>query len=141
MRSITLEQFWMGRDLEFPAEVTPEKRDNAVDLVKRVNDLLRWAQDEGVTIEDNPKTGSPVSSGFRSASINGQTKGAAPRSKHMECNAVDIYDPDGDLDDYCLSHEPELERIGLWLEHPSATKGWCHLQRVAPRSGRRVFYP
>jgi hypothetical protein len=34
-----------------------------------------------------------------------------------------------------------LEELQLWLEHPDATPGWCHLQILPPRSGRRVFYP
>lgn len=138
---ITLADYWMGLDVQFPDEVTPEKIANAKDLLSRVNQLLEWARDDGVTFEKHPRTGTIVSSGFRPASINAGTPGAAPRSKHMNCDAVDIYDPDGDLDDWCMTHLKDLERAGLWLEHPSATKGWCHLQRVAPRSGNRAFYP
>ena len=37
--------------------------------------------------------------------------------------------------------EASLASLGLWMEHPLATKGWCHLQVVSPRSGMRVFYP
>jgi hypothetical protein len=45
------------------------------------------------------------------------------------------------LDDWCLEHPEVLQEIGLWQEHPAATKGWCHLQIVPPRSGKRVFFP
>ena len=55
--------------------------------------------------------------------------------------AIDIADPEGDLDQYCIDHILVLQKIGLWLEDPSSTKGWTHLQIVPPKSMRRVFYP
>jgi hypothetical protein len=57
--------------------------------------------------------------------------------------AVDIYDPDGDLDDWLMqpAGQQALVRLGLWLEHPAATRTWSHLQIVPPRSNNRVFYP
>lgn len=140
MKQITLADYWMGRDTEYPDEVTDEKRANAADMVYRTNRLLGIAQTHDVTIEDNPKTGSPVSSGFRPAALNAAAGGAV-RSKHMDCNAVDIFDPDGDLDEFCMNHQHVLRSLGLYLEHPSATKGWTHVQRIAPRSGNVVFYP
>ena len=48
---------------------------------------------------------------------------------------------EGEIDAWCMDHLDFLAEAGLWLEHPSATKGWCHLQQVPPKSGRRVFYP
>ena len=59
----------------------------------------------------------------------------------MTGHAIDISDPEGDLDEWCLEHQDVLQTIGLWMEHPSATKGWCHVQTIPPKSGRRCFYP
>lgn len=141
MKQISVGGFFMGRDATHPDELTQEIDANASVTVERVNHLLAIAQQDGILIEDNPKTGAPVSSGWRPSGINRATPGAAIRSKHLTAQACDIFDPDGDLDDWCMDHLEILERLELWLEHPSATKGWCHLQTVAPRSGKRVFYP
>ena len=51
-----------------------------------------------------------------------------------------------DLDDWLLSvADTVLKDLGLWMEHPAATKGWAHVQ-LRPqgsyaRTGRRWFYP
>lgn len=131
----------MGRDKAFPDDLTAEIDANAVTTVRLVNLLLERAQVAGVEIEDNPRTGNPVSSGWRPPSINKNTPNAAPKSKHLLGLACDIYDPEGDLDEWLDGNEQVLVDIGLWREHPSATKGWTHCQTVPPRSGRRTFYP
>jgi hypothetical protein len=134
---ITLKQFYMGRDVTYAAVLTDEIRTNAEVTVGRVNALLNAFGESRA-----------VNSGWRPAEINQATVGAAKRSKHMLGMACDIEDQDGRLDDYCMNNLNVLEQIGLWLEHPSATRnpnryghGWCHVQIVPPKSGRRVFYP
>jgi hypothetical protein len=82
-----------------------------------------------------------VNSGWRPAAVNAATPGAAQFSKHMLGKAIDIADPEGDLDEWCMHYLDVLEDIGLWQEHPASTKGWCHVQIVPPKSGNRVFYP
>ena len=138
---VTLEDYLMGRDALYPDECTPEVMANASVVVERVNSLLAAMRADGVPIEENPRTKSLLNSGWRPAVVNGQTKGAAPKSKHMTGEACDLYDPEGALDDWCMAHPDSLASLGLWMEHPSATKGWLHLQIVPPRSGNRVFYP
>lgn len=135
--SITLAQFWMGRDKTHASELTPEIRANAAETVRRVNLLLAAA---GLV--------RGVNSGWRPAGINAGTPGAAKRSKHLLGLACDLADADGKLDAWCMANLPVLAKIGLWLEHPAATKnparfgeGWCHVQTVPPRSGNRVFMP
>jgi hypothetical protein len=81
-----------------------------------------------------------VSSGYRPPEINEEV-GGAPNSNHCKCLACDFKDPDGALDEYCLDNQDVLVECGLWLESPSFTDGWCHLQAVPPRSGNRVFIP
>ena len=126
----------MSRDKLYSQELTPDIVRNAEVTVQRANLLLsEFRHDTGDTEIRK------VNSGWRPAAVNAATAGAATRSKHMTGQAVDISDPEGDLDEWCLAHLEVLERIGLWLEHPSATKNWSHLQTVPPKSGRRFFYP
>lgn len=142
---ISLGDYWMSRDRTHPVALSTDVRRNAETTVRVVSTLLLLAQQAGVSLYANPRTGTLVSSGWRPPAVNASTPGAAVNSRHMTGQAVDIYDPDGDLDDWCMAQADQpggpLERLGLWLEHPAATKGWCHLQTVPPRSGRRVFYP
>lgn len=141
MHTIMLLDYWMGRDQKYAASLTDELRKNALQTVAKANMLLTRLLADKVPLEASPITHTLVSSGWRPAEVNAQTPGAAVRSKHMTCQAIDIYDPEGLIDDWCMEHLGALEAIGLWLEHPSATKGWTHWQIVPPRSGKRVFYP
>lgn len=118
--------------------VTPPSADvvaNAEFLLDRVNGLL----------DDLPMIPAAVArvinSGWRPAAYNATVQGAAPNSKHITGQAVDIGDPDGELDNFLFANQDWLLQHGLWMEHPLATKGWCHLQCVPPRSGNRVFFP
>lgn len=111
-------------------ELTPAMMEAAAVTVDKANQLLdRFGQSRG------------INSGWRPVEVNKLVPGAALMSNHTRCLAVDIADPEGDLDEWCLDNQPILAEIGLFLEHPASTKGWCHVQTVAPRSGNRVFYP
>jgi hypothetical protein len=140
---ISLHDYWIGRDRQFPMAMSPDLEHNAAIMVELANKLLVLAHSAGITLPTNPHTGSVVSSGWRPASINAATPNAAPNSKHMTGQAIDLYDPDGDLDEWLISADGQkvMADLGLWHEHPSATKGWAHVQSLPPRSGRRTFYP
>jgi len=127
---ITLTQYYMGRDQVYGHLLTQELRYHAMETVEKVNQLL-------LAFGEDRK----VNSGWRPPAVNNNTPGAASKSRHMTCQACDLEDADGDLDDWCMEHQDELTKIGLWMEHPAATKGWCHVQIIPPKSGRRVFYP
>lgn len=127
---ITREDFFKGRDTQYPADYTQAISDNADLTIALANQLLyAFGESRG------------VNSGWRPPSVNAGTPGAAPFSRHMTGEAIDIYDPEGDLDEWCLANQAQLVTLGLWQEHPASTKGWCHVQTVAPKSGNRVFYP
>lgn len=142
---ILMSDYWMGRDRTHALALSTEIRRNAEVTVRLANELLALARRDAITLEVHPRHGALVSSGWRPPAINAGTAGAAVNSRHLTGQAIDVYDPDGDLDEWCLAQadlaDGALARLGLWLEHPAATKGWCHLQTVPPRSGRRVFYP
>jgi hypothetical protein len=138
---ITLEHYLMGRDSVYFHDFTPEIKTNAEKTVSLTNALLAVLQTEGIPLEAHPNTLSIVASGWRPPQINSQVKGAAVRSKHMTGEAIDLYDPDGLIDEYLLAHQEPLVALGLYLENPACTKGWAHCQIVPPKSGRRVFFP
>ena len=139
---IRLADYWMGRDRTHALQLGTDLRANAERTVGAANALLVLAKAAGVPLEANPDTGSIVTSGWRPADINAVTPNARRRSLHISCQAVDLYDPDGDLDQWLLQvADTVLHDLGLWLEHPAATKGWAHVQLRPPGSGRRVFYP
>lgn len=128
---ITLDEY-LGQhaDDAEDGELTSEIENNAMVTVIKANQLTTAANFD-----------SRLRSGWRPAATNKVIPNAAAKSKHMTGEAVDIVDDEGELDDWCLDNPHVLERIGLWQEHPSFTKGWCHVQIVPPRSGKRVFYP
>lgn len=95
----------------------------------------------GVRFPDNPKTKNGVSGdtfgGFRPQSC----PVGAPNSRHKQGQAVDRYDPQGEIDAWCLAHLDRLEAHGIWIEHPDDTPTWSHWQCVGVPSGNRVFRP
>lgn len=110
-----------------PGECTDTIRDNAMDLLPRVQALLQdFGEDRGLR------------SGWRPASFNARAGGAV-HSKHMTGQAVDLDDNDGSLDAWLT--DAMLEKHGLAREAPQATESWCHLQSVLPPSGHRTFLP
>lgn len=119
---------------------TPEQAEAASDLLVKINALLHelaW------DYPCDPDTGTPISGsrggagdgGFR---LGSSTTGRAG-SKHKSAHAVDVYDPEGALDG--ALGDALLGQHGLYRESPDDTPGWCHLQDVAPGSGRRTFKP
>lgn len=142
---ITVEQYWMGRDFAYGNELTDEKRANAAKLIDLVNRLIPEIQVAGILLQNHPVNKSPISSGWRPAKINQNLANAAVKSKHMTCQAIDLYDPDGDLGEWAMDNQAVLEKVGLWFESPGSCKGWLHLQSVPFGSykagGKRWFYP
>lgn len=120
----------MGRDTAYASDYTEQIAQNARQTVSQVNEFLQASGFDG-----------HVNSGWRPPSLNAATRGAAAHSKHMDALACDLHDTDESMDQWCLDHLEVLEELGLWLESPSATVGWTHLQVVPPNSGRRVFLP
>ncbi len=62
-------------------------------------------------------------------------------SKHLIGAAADIYDPKRTLTAWCLTHQDDLERLGLYCEDFNYTRSWVHFQITAPKSGKRFFKP
>ena len=129
------------RAYENHPEITPELTEAAAGLLEKVDALLQRAEDDGVVLWINPSTRTYVSGqqngGWRPADC---PVGAA-NSKHKKAHAVDVYDPENELDQWCVRNTKVLEELGLYLEAGTATPRWCHIQDQPPGSGRRFFNP
>jgi hypothetical protein len=135
---LTRKDFFKGRDVIYRSDLTPDIEANARLTLSRVNALLAWFYDlnSGAAMRG-------VNSGWRPPAVNRGVRNAAKSSHHLIGRACDLSDDDEALDKWCLSKDGQriMADIGLWMEHPSATPRWCHLQTIAPRSGKRVFFP
>lgn len=127
---ITIETYMMGRDTLYPDEYKSEYRANARALLEKVNALLA---ELGINNER-------MTSGYRPPSVN-RKYSRARLSHHTTGNAVDIADPNRSLARTLLRNPKFLEQHALYLEDPAYSKGWIHLQDIAPKSGRRIFIP
>lgn len=135
---ISLEQYLMGRDKLFPEEYTEEIKNNAIELLKRVNALL----------EDLNISKGEVSSGFRPPSINKTVANSAKKSLHQLGKAVDLKDDKEQTLAKAILLRPDLlKKHQLWLEDPTSTIGkytnWVHLDISTSRKDRpfRMFKP
>jgi hypothetical protein len=131
---ITLNQYFNGRPH------TAQQSSDAMDLLSAVNALLaHYSADEGVELPINPHTGDLISGqnegGFRLPDC---PQGAL-HSSHKEAKAVDVYDPNDDLDTYL--NDEILTQYNLYREAPHATLGWAHMTTREPGSGHITFEP
>ena len=140
---ISVEQYWMGHEREYAADLTPEVAGNAHVLIERVNVVLALAAADQVFPAVDGKTGSAVASGWRPRAVNDATANASKTSKHIIGCAIDLRDrlPARPLARWCLRNRQALEEAGLWIKDPQWTPSWVHLQSVPPASGDRVFVP
>lgn len=134
--------YYMGRDVKYPDELTDAIRERVAELLGRVNLLLSWAYADNVRPALDAKTGTHVASGWRPKAINDSTSNAASASKHLTGEGIDLRDNGTrDLAQWCLANEDSLAEIGLWMERPQWTPSWVHLQSVPPGSRRRYYVP
>lgn len=123
---ISRSEVLMGRDRDYP--LTPPIHKNLEKLLVALNKFR--------AVYGKPMI---VTSGYRPGHYN-RAAGGAKRSSHLTCEACDFADATGGLAKYCLENLKLLEDCGLWMESPTKTKGWVHLQ-IRPVPGVRVFQP
>lgn len=113
-------------------ELTDEVKLNLIKLLSKVNALL-----EAIGV-NNPD----VTSGFRPSTVNNKLANASKKSLHQKGMAVDLADSVGSLKEKCIQHSDKMRELGLFVEDPSSTPGWCHLD-FGLRTDRpnRVFKP
>lgn len=127
---LTLADYWMGRDKEYPPD--EQTKENAHTLLIVVNELL----DDLEPDYDRRIIHRKISSGYRPGHFN-RKAGGASRSAHLTGEAVDLADPDGSLAQRLLGARELLEYYGLYMEHPDYTKGWVHLQT---RPTKQIYF-
>jgi hypothetical protein len=136
---ITLDEY-VGIHANSP-DWTPQRRAAATAFLLKVNAQIREIYIAGVMLPVNPKTKSQISGetfgGFRPQDC----PIGAPKSCHKEAIGIDLFDPEGAIDAWCMANLARLAANGLWLEHSDATPGWCHWQGRGVPSGNRVFRP
>jgi len=128
-RALTMANYLMGR-AKF-LDLTAATQRKSLILLNQVNALLdKFGEIRNVT------------SGFRPPEFNTPEHGVAnprPGSAHLTGEAIDLEDKDGKLKAFCTLDI--LKEFDLYMEHPSATPTWCHLQTRPTKSGNRIFYP
>lgn len=122
----SMDDYLMGREKKYP--LTPEILANAKKTLQVTQDLL-------IAFKEYRR----ISSGYRPAAINQQFKDAAPHSNHITCQACDLEDIDGRLNQFLKDNPQLMESLGIWCERRRG--GWQHIQIVPPKSQRRWFYP
>lgn len=127
---LTMAELTMGRDKQYPQDFTKAVQQNLTVLLEKMN-VIRKAYGKPMT----------VSSGWRPATINAATPGAAKTSKHIVGLAADIADTDCALWSWCLENLDLIQELGLYLEDKRYTKTWVHFGIGAPASGKRIFKP
>lgn len=122
---ISRKEILMGRERDYP--LTPEMDKNLEKLLEALN-KVRQAYGKVMI----------VSSGYRPGHYN-NAAGGARRSAHQTCEAVDFADPNKELAQWCLANIQVLIDAGLYLESPTYTPTWVHLQTRPTK--KRIFLP
>jgi hypothetical protein len=132
----------MGRDAQYPRDLTPQITQNAESLVQRVATLLERAAAENISPVKDTHTGTFVASGWRPKTVNDRTSNASKTSLHLSGQGVDLRDgADRQLARWCLRNLEVLAELQLWMEDPRWTPNWVHLQAGPPPNQKRVFVP
>lgn len=121
-------------------ETCPDSyKENLRELLEKINKLRKlWGKQMRIT------------SGYRTMKKHIQiyqdkgitdSKKIPMQSKHLYCQAVDVYDPEFELTKFCKEHTKEMEEIGIWFEDDMSVPR-LHIQIVPPsKSGNRWFKP
>ena len=121
----------------YPSDYTEEVIENAKDLLFRVNALML----ELFELHKGEFRFPRITSGWRPAAYNKSKKGAT-HSWHILGRAVDLADPDGILAQQIYEVRDLLKLYGLWMERPSKTPGWVHLDTgKRPERDEHIFDP
>lgn len=118
--AVPYQSYWRGLDKKYRHELNDEVVENSLNLMKRVNALLK---ELGVA---NAK----VNSGWRPPTYNEELrrKGipAARKSRHITGEAIDLSDQGHAIANAVLRDPSILVRHGLWMEDPASTRSWVH---------------
>ncbi len=111
---ITKEMLLMGREKEYP--LNAGQLVNLIKLQEMINNVENLY---GFPLK--------ISSGYRPGRFN-VAAGGSKASAHLTCEAVDIQDTKGVFKAWCLKNIQVLTKMGVFMEDPTKTPTWCHLQ-------------
>lgn len=120
-------------------ECPEELRDNLTELLVKINNV-RDAWGKPMTVTSGWRSKEDQIRIYRSKGIVDEKK-MHMKSKHFFCQAIDISDPNKELQKWIKKNLPLMEEIGVWFEDFSYTPTWVHIQIVPPGSGNRFFIP
>ena len=116
--------------------VTPEIEENLQKLHKAMN-IIRSAYGKPMIVTSGLRDVEHHKNIYRKKGI---SEDKIPMgSKHLVGAACDIYDPTGELHQWCRDNPEILEQAGVWLE--TRQGNWQHFQIEPPKSGNRWFNP
>lgn len=121
------------------SDIPLDHQHNLEELLKRVNQV-RTAYAKPMIVTSGYRSMQDHLRIYSQKGITDRSK-IPMKSKHLYGQAVDISDPNKELQKWCLANVKLLEQIGLWMEDFSATSNWVHFQTLPPGSGRRFFLP
>ena len=109
-------------------DLSSEMQANLEILVKKINELVA-AYGKSVTVSSGFRSKEDQIRVYKQKGITDISK-IPMHSKHLSCQAIDIADPNKELQKWCKKNEKTLKSIGLWMEDFSATPTWVHFQIV-----------
>ena len=131
-QAVPYQSYWQGRDKKYRKELNEEVVDNSINLMRRVNSLLKELGVNNAT----------VTSGWRPRSYNEELRRrgipAALNSRHITGEAVDLADVGQTISKAVMKNPSILDKYGLWMEHPSRTRNWVHFDLGSGRNADRM---
>lgn len=116
-----------------------EFENNLLELLIKIN-KVRDAYGRPMTVTSGFRSMEDHLRIYREKGITDKSK-IPMKSKHLFCQAVDIYDPKGELKKWVKDNLKLIEEIGLWMEDFDSTPNWVHFQILPPASNARFFKP
>jgi hypothetical protein len=116
-----------------------EVRDNLLTLLERIG-KIRQAYGKPMKVTSGLRTKEDQIRIYAKKGITDISK-IPMGSQHLKGAAVDIFDPNRQLQEWCKQNVSILEQNQLWCEDFSATPNWVHFQIFPPKSGNRFFKP
>lgn len=133
---ISLKELLKGKDF---SSLPQEHQANMMELLLRIN-KVRTAYGKPMTVTSCYRSMQEHLAIYKRKGIT-DPKQIPMKSKHLYGQAVDISDPNKQLQVWCRNNVQILEQAGLWMEAFEYTPNWVHFQIVPPGSGNRFFRP
>lgn len=129
----------MRREILKGKECPADLEDNLLELLVKIN-KVRDAWGRPMTVTSGFRSIEEHLAIYKKKGITDQSK-IPMKSKHLTCQAVDIYDKDSSLYSWCKTHELLLSEIGVWLEERQGA--WVHFQTIpfaSYKPGGTIFF-